>query len=109
MGETSLLFYPEGRSLGQRTIALDSQRTDPEHSEYIENQMWDLGGVTFATMHILGSNDNFERTPELEQERQRRHAANLAWLDQAFARAQAAASHTLRRMGNQLARPHGIL
>ncbi len=78
------MFFPEGRSLGKRQMPVQSQRNDPAHAEYVENQMWDLGGVTFATMHVLGSNDNFERTPELEAERKRRMAANLAWMDKAF-------------------------
>jgi hypothetical protein len=62
------MFFPEGRSLGQRTIAVQSQSTDPAHSKFLENLRWSIGGVTFATLHIVGSNDNFGRTPEMDAE-----------------------------------------
>ncbi len=81
------LFYPEGRSLGGRTMAVVSQSAEPQFSIYRENLRWSIGGVTFVTLHITGSNDNFGRTPEMDAEQRARKAANLAWLKQAFARA----------------------
>ena len=45
--------------------------------------------MTFATLHIVGSNDNFGRTPEMDAEQVERKAANIAWIKQAFARAKA--------------------
>ncbi len=84
------MFYAEpSRSLGTRTIALESQAGDAEHKTYVENRMWSMRGVTFATLHIMGSNDNASRTPELVAEYQARRAANMAWLRKAFARAKA--------------------
>jgi hypothetical protein len=82
-------FFPEGRSLGQRTIAVESQKADPAHSKFGENLRWSIGGVTFATLHIVGSNDNFGRTPEMDAEHVERKAANLAWMKRAFAAAKA--------------------
>ena len=48
-----------------------------------------MGGVTFVTVHIVGSNDNFGRTPEMDAEHLERKAANIAWMKQAFAEAKA--------------------
>jgi len=58
------MFFPEGRSLGQRTVPVQSQRSDLARAKFVENLRWSLGGVTFATTHILGSNDNFAGRPK---------------------------------------------
>jgi hypothetical protein len=83
------LFFQGERSLGQRTIALDRQSNDPSFSKYRENARWDIGGVTFATLHVVGSNNGLGRTPEGDAEFAERNTANLAWLRQAFAHAKA--------------------
>jgi hypothetical protein len=80
-------FFPEGRSLGQRSIEVQSQKADPAHTKFLENLRWSMGGVTFATLHIVGSNDNFGRSPEMDAEHVERKAANMAWMKQAFAAA----------------------
>jgi hypothetical protein len=54
-----------------------------------------MGGVTFVTLHIVGSNDNFGRTPEMDAEHRERKAANIAWLRKAFSEAKASNSHGL--------------
>jgi hypothetical protein len=89
------MFFPEGRSLGQRTIVVRNQSSDPAFAKFRENLRWTLGGVTFVTLHIVGSNDNFGRTPEMSAEHLERKAANLAWLNQAFAEARASNSRGL--------------
>jgi hypothetical protein len=86
------MFFPEGRSLGQKPIAVRNQSADPNFSKFRENLRWSMGGVTFATVHIVGENDNFGRTPEMDAEHLERKAANVAWLKQAFAEAKAAGS-----------------
>jgi len=83
------MFFPEGRSLGQRTIAVTSQASDHQHAKFRENLRWSMGGVTFATLHIVGSNDNLGRTPEMDAEHAERKAANIAWLKQTIAQAKA--------------------
>jgi hypothetical protein len=82
-------FYPDGRSLGQRTMAVESQAKDPQFEKFRENLRWSISGVTFATLHITGSNDNVGRTPEMDAEQRERKAANIAWMKQAFAKAKA--------------------
>jgi hypothetical protein len=54
-----------------------------------------MGSVMFATLHIVGSDDNFGRTPEMDAEHRERKAANIAWMKQVFARAKADASRGL--------------
>jgi hypothetical protein len=83
----SMFYADPRRSLGMRTIALESQADDSEHKSYVENRMWSVGGVMFATLHIMGSDDNSKRTPDLVAEYRTRKAANMAWLRKAFARA----------------------
>ena len=86
------MFFPEGRSLGQKPIAVRNQSADPNFSKFRENLRWSMAGVTFVTVHIVGENDNFGRTPEMDAEHLERKAANVAWLKQAFAEAKAAGS-----------------
>jgi hypothetical protein len=86
------MFFPEGRSLGQKPIAVRNQSADPDFSKFRENLRWSMGSVTFVTVHIVGDNDNFGRTPEMDAEHLERKAANVAWLKQAFAEAKAAGS-----------------
>jgi hypothetical protein len=83
------VFYPDGRSLGQRTIPVESQSKEPQYAKFKENLRWSMGGVIFVTMHIVGSNDNFGRTPEMDAEQYERKTANIAWMRAAFAKAKA--------------------
>jgi len=82
-------FYPEGKTLGGRSMPVVGQAGDPQYAKFRENLRWSIGGVTFATLHITGSNDNAGRSPEMDAEHAERKAANLVWLKQAFARAKA--------------------
>jgi hypothetical protein len=83
------LFYPAGRSLGKRTIPVESQASDSKFARFRENLAWTVGGVTFMTMHVVGSNNNRGRTPEMDAEAAERMDANIAWLKKAFADAKA--------------------
>ena len=83
------MFFPEGRSLGRKTIAVDSQAKEPAFKQYRENLMWLFNGVTFATLHIVGSNNNKGVTPEMDVEHAERTKANIAWMKKAFADAKA--------------------
>jgi hypothetical protein len=86
------LSYPTDQSLGQRTMSLVRQS-----SAYPENTRWQYGQVTFLTLNIPGSNNNWlTGTPdtqpegpvkEAQAEYTARNAANLAWIKAAFAKA----------------------
>src|SRR5207237_9142448 len=47
------MIFPEGRSLGQRTIAVESQGKEPRYAKFRENLRWSISGVLFATLHII--------------------------------------------------------
>ncbi len=83
------MFFPKGRTLGQRTLAVESQAEMPGFAKYVENLSWRIGGLRFATLHIVGSDDNSRTSPEEHRERQ---GANIVWLKKAFAAAKAESS-----------------
>ena len=78
------VFFQGERSLGQRTIALTRQSTNARYASYRENARWTQGGVVFVTLHIVGSNNNRGRTPEMDVEFAERNAVNIEWMRQAF-------------------------
>jgi len=80
------VFFPEGKSLGQNPMPVESQSKEPGYAKFRENLRWSMGGVTFATLHIVGSNDNLGKA-ELDAEHHERKAANIAWLRAVFAKA----------------------
>ncbi len=90
-------FFTAGRSLGQKPLALENQSVVmPEYATYVENQRWWAGDVLFVTVHIVGSNNNFEiRDPKAAAEFFDRDRANVAWLRAAFELAQQRAARAL--------------
>ncbi|MGZ5096092.1 MAG: hypothetical protein ACXWCH_33700 [Burkholderiales bacterium] len=89
LAKVRTMFYPQGKSLGQRTMSVDSQSNDANFAKFRENLRWSINGVTFATLHIIGSNDNVGRTADMDAEQAERKAANIAWMRAAFAAAKA--------------------
>jgi hypothetical protein len=83
------LFYPQGRSLGQRTIMVTHQSEDAGYAKFRENLTWSIGGVRYVTLHMVGSNNNLNKDPRNVAEHAERSAANDAWLKKAFATAKA--------------------
>lgn len=77
------------RSFGQSTIALTRQSENPKYSKFRENVRWTSGNVLFVGIHVVGSNNNLGRNAENDVEYAERNAANLAWLEEAFALAKA--------------------
>jgi len=78
------IFFQDDQTLGQRTLALARQGDDPKYRKFPENFRWIYGDMLFVTLHMVGSNNNFGRTPEMDAEYKERNAANLAWMKQAF-------------------------
>ena len=78
------MFFNGDQSLGQHKIKLTRQSENPEFAKFSENVRWTYGGVQFVTLHMIGSNNNLGRTPEMDAEFEERNRANLAWLDDAF-------------------------
>ena len=80
------LFFTPYQSLGATTMPVESQSVvHPKFPRYIENQRWMIDGVLFITVHIVGSNNNFEtRDPKAVEEFFERDAANRAWINAGF-------------------------
>lgn len=90
LAKVRTLYFSEERSLGRAPIPLITQRRDAQFSKFVENARWTHGGVVFATVHVVGSNNNL-RTNALSamEEFKERDAANTAWIQAAFAEARA--------------------
>jgi hypothetical protein len=78
------MFFPDDRSLGQRTLRLTRQSEDSRYASFRENVRWTFGDVMFVSLNMIGSNNNLGRTAEMDAEYAVRTAANLAWMKQAF-------------------------
>lgn len=80
-------FFTAGQSLGRRAMALQSQAAlMPEHGKFVENARFLHRDLLFVTLHIVGSNNNFEtRDPLAVAEFFERDRANVAWIQSAFA------------------------
>jgi hypothetical protein len=89
LNQVRKVFFGTEFSLGQTVLKLDRQSSDPKFAAYRENVRWTYGPVLFVGLHIVGSNNNLGRTPEMDKEFQARNKANLAWLQSSFAIAKA--------------------
>jgi hypothetical protein len=78
------VFYPDNQSFGRRKIALSQQSEDPRYPKYRENSMWSQGNTLFAMLHLVGSNNNFGRTPEDDAEFRERTHATFNWIKTVF-------------------------
>lgn len=80
------VFFADEQSLGKKKLVLmrQSRSSDPVLAKYRENARWDIAGVTFITIHVVGSNNGLGRTPEADEEYAERTKANLAWLKDGF-------------------------
>ena len=90
-------FFTPGQSLGKTPLTLQNQSTlAPVYGLYVENQRWLYQQVLFVTLHIVGSNNNFEvRDPSAVAEFFERDNANVAWIRDAFALAKQSSAKAL--------------
>lgn len=78
-------FFSNSKSLGKKTLQLHRQSDlMPEFSLYVENSYWIKNGFLFVSLHIPGSNNNFERNEDAINEYRLRNTANLAWIEYTF-------------------------
>ncbi len=78
------IFNKGTQSLGKRTLTLTRQSENPQFAKYRENVRWTYNGMVFFAINMPGSNNNFGRTPEQDQEYADRNSANLAWIKECF-------------------------
>jgi hypothetical protein len=88
LAKVRLIYFSEERSMGRAPIPLITQRRDPAFAKFVENARWSHSGVIFATVHVVGSNNNHQpNVPGAVEEFRERDAANAAWVRAAFAEA----------------------
>lgn len=71
-------------SFGRRQIRLDVQSPP-----YVENRRWQFDDVTYATLHVVGSNNNLGDVAPDPAEWAARNAATNEWMRQTFDKATA--------------------
>jgi hypothetical protein len=93
LGRIRALYFAEERSLGRTPMPLVTQRRDAGFERFVENARWSRGGVVFATVHVVGSNNNCQPdVPGAMEEFRERDRANAAWVRATFAEARAGAA-----------------
>jgi hypothetical protein len=87
-----IFFANPQLSLGRSPMPVESQgKVMPQFSTFVENTRFEKDRVLFVGLHIPGSNNGFEAPdPAAAQEFFARDAANVAWIDTAFAKAKEA-------------------
>ena len=88
LGKVRSVYFSEERSMGRAPIPLITQRRDPAFAKFVENARWSRAGVIFATVHVVGSNNNHQpNVSGAVEEFRERDAANTAWIRATFAEA----------------------
>ncbi|MDQ2694698.1 MAG: hypothetical protein M3Z21_04835 [Pseudomonadota bacterium] len=91
------IFFPAPGFTAGMAVKVRSQSALPDFAEFVENVLWVQARVVFATVHVVGSNNNLEPWSGIDPgdsaahpradrlaEFQRREAAALAWLEEVF-------------------------
>lgn len=91
LGEIRKRFFSTRYTLGGgKPIPLEVQSDDRKWKAFPENRMWTMESVVFATLHVVGSNNNNQSgVPGAFEEFRMRDKANEAWLERVFAAARA--------------------
>ena len=79
------MFFPPGRSLGRHPMEVEEQSREPGFAPYIENRRWRMGDTLFATLHVVGSNNNYGFGATSDEEHKARMRAVFAWMHETFA------------------------
>ncbi|MBU3538846.1 hypothetical protein [Polynucleobacter sp. UK-Gri1-W3] len=78
-------FFDTQKSFGKQQISLIRQADiDPKHKKFVENAYWVKNHILFVSIHIPGSNNNFERNEQAKAEYYDRNQANLDWIQRTF-------------------------
>ena len=76
-------FFSTTKSFGKQTIDLVSERNTKGFEKFVENNRWEYRNVTFATLHVVGSNNNILPN-QPNKEFYERDSANVYWLNETF-------------------------
>ena len=83
------LFFASNESLGKQRLPLQTQSSQKSFTPFVENRRWSQGKVRFATLHLVGSNNNLQPGLPSSSEFAAREHANITWLRETFAEAKA--------------------
>jgi hypothetical protein len=96
----SIFFAHPGLTLGQHPMQVQSQA-----APYVENVMWEQSKTVFVTLNIPGGSNNdidpwyakhnIPASPAQQIEMDARTAADISWLNAAFAQAEADNAHSV--------------
>jgi len=81
LAELRRIFFSESSSMGGTPISLTRQAKGDGHPDMPENAIWDYGGITFATIHMVGYDNNLT---DDRKEFEARNAADIAWIEETF-------------------------
>lgn len=81
------VFFSSNLSLGRQAIPLEQQSSQQAFRDFPENRRWVLEDISFATIHMVGSNNNLQPELASSSEFKLRDEANIAWMRQTFAMA----------------------
>jgi hypothetical protein len=108
----SIFFASPGWSLGQHPMQVISQKNAfdpafPADAQFVENVMWEQSKTLFVTVNVPGGSNNDTDTwngvakdqAAEDAERAARTAADIRWLDAAFAAAEADNAHSVVVIG----------
>ncbi len=84
LAELRRVFFAGPFSMGREPMPLIRQADAAGHPDMVENALWNYGGVIFATVHMVGTDNNLGDDRE---EFEARNAANIAWIETAFRKA----------------------
>jgi hypothetical protein len=78
-----ILTRKQNRALG---LVSQQQSAEPQFRPYVENLRWWRGAILFATLNVVGNNDNRpDGKSGAKEEHKARSAAARAWLEETFA------------------------
>jgi hypothetical protein len=83
------IFFADSMSQGKNPMKLERQADVSDFKQMVENSRWQKNNVMFAALHVVGSNNGFERNQQSVAEYFARDAANVEWIKSVFAKAKA--------------------
>ncbi len=79
------MFFTESNSAGKEKIKLKLQSDIPGYESYRENRRWNYHNISFGTVHLVGSNNNFNsESKNNNKEFFERSLADIYWLKEIF-------------------------
>ena len=81
LGELRRIFFNTPLSMGRVPVSVTRQADGANHPDMAENATWLHGGVTFATVHMVGADNNLG---DDRKEFDTRNAANIEWIRTTF-------------------------